>query len=45
MEDPDRPKTTLKKPFGVVLHPKNKEVIISNMRLNGVLTFSVPEIF
>jgi len=39
------PKTTLKKPFGVVLNPKNKEVIISDMRLNGVLTFSVPEIF
>jgi len=38
-------KTTLKKPFGVVLNPKNKEVIISDMRLNGVLTFSVPEIF
>ena len=38
-------KTTLKKPFGVVLNPKNKEVIISDMRLNGILTFSVPEIF
>jgi hypothetical protein len=38
-------RTTLKKPFGVVLNPKNKEVIISDMRLNGVLTFSVPEIF
>jgi len=38
-------KTTLKKPFGVVLNPKNKEIIISDMRLNGVLTFSVPEIF
>jgi hypothetical protein len=38
-------KTTLKKPFGVVLNPKNKEIIISDMRVNGVLTFSVPEIF
>ena len=38
-------KTTLKKPFGVVLNPKNKEIIISDMRRNGVLTFSVPEIF
>ena len=38
-------KTTLKKPFGVVLNPKNKEVIISDMRLNGIVTFSVPEIF
>jgi len=42
---PIGPKTTLKKPFGVVLNPKNKEVIISDMRVNGVLTFSVPEIF
>jgi hypothetical protein len=38
-------KTTLKKPFGVTLNPKNKEIIISDMRLNSVLTFSVPEIF
>ena len=42
---PIGPKTTLKKPFGVVLNPKNKEVIISDMRLNAVLTFSTPEIF
>ncbi len=42
---PVSPKTTLKKPFGVVLNPKNKEVVISDMRMNGVLTFSVPEIF
>src|SRR5213592_2209224 len=39
------PRTTLKKPFGVTLNPKNKEIIISDMRLNSVLTFSVPEIF
>ena len=42
---PVGPRTTLKKPFGVVLNPKNKEIIISDMRQNGVLTFSVPEIF
>jgi len=42
---PVSPKTELKKPFGVVLNPKNKEIIISDMRLNSVLTFSVPEIF
>ena len=42
---PIGPKTTLKKPFGVVLNPKNKEIIISDMRVNGVMTFSVPEIF
>ena len=38
-------KTKLKKPFGVVLNPKNKEVIVSDMRNQGVLMFSVPEIF
>jgi hypothetical protein len=42
---PIGPITTLKKVFGVTLNPKNKEVIIADMRLNGVLTFSVPEIF
>ena len=42
---PVGPRTTLKKPFGVVLNPKDKEVIISDMRNNGVLVFSVPEIF
>jgi hypothetical protein len=42
---PVGPRTTLKKPFGVVLNPKNKEVIISDMRQNGILVFSVPEIF
>jgi hypothetical protein len=38
-------RTKLKKPFGVVLDPKNKEVIISDMRNQGVLVFSMPEIF
>ena len=42
---PVGPKTTLGKPFGVTLNPENKEVIISDMRRNAVLTFSVPEIF
>ena len=42
---PVGPATTLRKPFGVVLNPEFEEVIISDMRLNGVLTFSVPEIF
>lgn len=37
--------TTLKKPFGVALDPKHKEVIITDMRHNGVLVFSLPEIF
>ena len=42
---PIGPTTKLKKPFGVVLNPKNKEVIVSDMRNNGILSFSVPEIF
>jgi hypothetical protein len=39
------PKTGLLKPRGVVLDPAHKEVIISDMRLNSVLTFYYPEIF
>ena len=42
---PIGPKTQLRKPFGVTLNPKHKEVIISDMRNNGVMVFSVPEIF
>ncbi len=38
-------RTKLKKPFGVVLDHKNKEVIISDMRNQGVLVYSAPEIF
>jgi hypothetical protein len=36
--------TTLKKPRGVVLDPKHKELIFSDMRINAVLTFYFPEI-
>ena len=32
-------------PRGVVLNPKDKEVIVTDKRLNAVLTFSIPEIF
>jgi len=39
------PKSGLLKPRGVVLDPAHKEVIISDMRLNSVLTFYFPEIF
>jgi hypothetical protein len=39
------PKTTMKKPRGVVLDSKHKEMVIADMRLNAVLTFSFPEIF
>ena len=42
---PVSPTTLLKKPFGVVLNKKEQEVIISDMRNQGVLVFSVPEIF
>ena len=42
---PVGPTTMLRKPFGVVLNPADKEVIISDMRNQGVLVFSVPEIF
>ena len=38
-------KSTMLKPRGVVLDPKNKEVIIADMRLNAVLTFYWPEVF
>jgi DNA-binding beta-propeller fold protein YncE len=37
--------TTLKKPFAVALNPDQKELYVTDMRLNGVLTFFVPEIF
>ena len=37
--------TTLKKPFGVALNPEHKELYVSDMRLNGVVTFRFPELF
>jgi DNA-binding beta-propeller fold protein YncE len=42
---PGDERTTLKKPLGVALNPKNKELIVSDLRNQGVLVFSVPEIF
>jgi hypothetical protein len=39
------PKSLLKKPRGVALNPKNKELIVADMRLNAVLTYYFPEIF
>ncbi len=39
------PKSTLKKPRGVVLDPKHQEMIIADMRLNSLLTYYFPEIF
>ena len=35
----------MKKPFGVVLNPAEREVIVSDMRNQGILVYSVPEIF
>jgi DNA-binding beta-propeller fold protein YncE len=37
--------TLLKRPLGVALDPEHKELYVSDMRLNAVLAFSVPEIF
>ncbi len=38
-------KSVIKKPRGIALDPKNKELIVADMRLNAVLTFYFPEIF
>lgn len=40
-----KPSNVMKKPRGVALNPKNKELIVSDMRLNAVLTFYFPEMF
>jgi DNA-binding beta-propeller fold protein YncE len=37
--------TRLRKPFAIALNPEQKEIYVTDMRLNGVLTFSVPEVF
>lgn len=39
------PKSTIKKPRGVALNPKDKELIVADMRLNTILTYYFPEIF
>ena len=39
------PKSGLKKPRGVTLNPKHKEMYVADMRLNEVLTFYFPELF
>ncbi len=38
-------KSLIKKPRGIALNPKNKELIVADMRLNAMLTFYFPEIF
>jgi hypothetical protein len=35
----------LKKPRGVTLNARDKEIIVADMRTNSVLTFYFPEIF
>jgi hypothetical protein len=35
----------IKKPRGVVINPKHKEIIVADMTLNSVLTYSLPEMF
>ena len=37
--------TQMKKPFGLALNPTHKEIYVSDMRLNGVVAFSFPELF
>jgi len=39
------PKTAMKKPRGVTIDPKNKEVIVADMRQNSVITYYFPEMF
>jgi len=39
------PKTLLKRPRGLDLDPKNKELIVADMRLNAIVTYYFPEIF
>jgi hypothetical protein len=39
------PKSQLKKPRGVTINVKHKEIIAADMRLNSVYTFYFPEIF
>jgi DNA-binding beta-propeller fold protein YncE len=39
------PKSRLKKPRGVAINPKTKELIVADMRVNAVLTYYFPGIF
>ncbi|MBI4443618.1 MAG: hypothetical protein HY649_09630 [Acidobacteria bacterium] len=39
------PKSGLKKPRGVTLNPRDKELIVADMRANKVLTYFFPELF
>lgn len=39
------PNGVLKMPRGIALDPKNKSVLVSDKRLNAVMTFYFPEFF
>lgn len=39
------PGEVLVKPFGMALDPKNQTVFVSDMKMNSVLSFHVPELF
>lgn len=39
------PNGVLKMPRGITLDPKNKNVLVSDKRLNAVMTFAFPELF
>ena len=39
------PKSNLKRPRGVVLIPKSKEIAVADMHLNAILTYYFPELF
>ena len=38
-------KGVMLKPRGVALNVKHKELLVADMRLNAILTYSVPELF
>jgi DNA-binding beta-propeller fold protein YncE len=40
-----KPSNGMKKPHGIALDAKHKEVVVADMRVNAVLTFYFPEIF
>ena len=39
------PNSIMKKPRGIALNPKDKEIYVADMRLNAALTYYFPEIF
>ena len=39
------PTSRLKKPRGVALNPRTRDLIVADMRLNAVLTYYFPKLF